>query len=331
MPLARGIYITALKASYFFITFGIFVIILAIVCSPQTYIAAFSMGLETWAKILLPTIFPLIFFTKLLTDLGVLNTVANRLTFTQKLFKTPPISAYAFMVSILSGYPVGAKVVSDLFTDGYITKNQAIKMCTFTSNSGPMFIYGSVGISMLCSRTLGLVMLLSHILSAICNGLLYRNYLAQPTIQDVKLQTKPKFSLSTTMTDSILSILLIGGFVSIFFVVIELFNQAHIFVPIANFLGGLLGLDSQIILGILNGIVEMTHGCLDITACGLSPAAVTIICTGLITFGGIATMLQAYAFLQKIGIKIGFFLAQKITQTIFACVICALLVWILGI
>ena len=194
-----------------------------------------------------------------------------------------------------------------------------------------MFIYGSVGISMLCSRTLGLVMLISHILSAICNGLLYRNYLAQPTIQDVKLQTKPKFSLSTTMTDSILSILLIGGFVSIFFVVIELFNQAHIFAPIANFLGGLLGLDSQIILGILNGIVEMTHGCLDITACGLSPAAVTIICTGLITFGGIATMLQAYAFLQKIGIKIGFFLAQKITQTIFACVICALLVWILGV
>lgn len=305
-------------------------IILAIVCNPQTYIAAFSMGLETWAKILLPTLFPLIFFTKLLTDLGVLNGLSNHMEFTQKLFKTPPISAYAFMVSILSGYPVGAKVVADLFTDGYITKNQAIKMCTFTSNSGPMFIYGSVGISMLCSRTLGLVMLLSHILSAICNGLLYRNYLARPTIHDVKLQTKSKFSLSTTMTDSILSILLIGGFVSIFFVVIEIFNQAHLFAPLSSFFGGILGLDSQIVLAVFNGIVEMTHGCLDITACGLSPATMTIVCTGLITFGGIATMLQAYAFLQKIGIKLGFFLAQKITQTIFACVICALLLFIFG-
>ena len=115
-----------------------------------------------------------------------------------------------------------------------------------------------------------------------------------------------------------------------FFVVIELFNQAHIFAPIANFLGDVFGLDSQILLGILNGIVEMTHGCLDITTCGLSPATITVLCTGLITFGGLATMLQAYAFLQKIGIKIGFFLAQKITQTIFACVICALLLWILG-
>lgn len=320
-----------MKKTYFFTAFAIFFIIFAIVCAPQVYINAFSTGLQTWAKILLPTLFPLIFFTKLLTDLGVINGMANHMGFMQKLFKTPPISGYAFMVSILSGYPVGAKVVADLFSDGYITKNQAIKMCTFTSNSGPMFIYGSVGISMLCSRTLGLLMLLSHILSAICNGLLYRNYLARPTMQDVKLQAKGKFSLSTTMTDSILSILLIGGFVSIFFVVIELFNQLHIFVPIATFLGGILGQDSQIVLGVLNGIVEMTHGCLDISACGISPNTMAVICTGLITFGGFATMLQAYAFLQKIGIKIGFFLAQKITQTIFACVICALLLWILGV
>ena len=40
----------------------------------------------------------------------------------------------------------------------------------------------------------------------------------------------------------------------------------------------------------------------------------------------IATMLQAFAFLQKIGISFRFFILQKITQTIFACVICGLLV-----
>ena len=165
-----------MRKTCFFITILIFIIILAIITSPQRYILAFSLGLETWAKILLPTLFPLIFFTKLLTDLDILSALSSKITFTKKLFNAPPISAYAFMVSILSGYPVGAKVVADLYSSGHITKNDAIKMCTFTSNSGPMFIYGSVGISMLCSRTLGLIMLFSHIFSAILNGVLYRNY-----------------------------------------------------------------------------------------------------------------------------------------------------------
>ena len=316
-----------MRKTYFFITILIFIIILAIITSPQRYILAFSLGLETWAKILLPTLFPLIFFTKLLTDLDILGALSTKINFTKKLFNAPPISAYAFMVSILSGYPVGAKVVSDLYSSGHITKNDAIKMCTFTSNSGPMFIYGSVGISMLFSRSLGLIMLFSHILSAILNGILYRNYKVSNQIPNsYKLETKPKFSLASSMTDSILSILLIGGFVSVFFVVIELLDQIQIFEFLAGVFESLLGIDQSFLVGIFNGIVEMTHGCLDISTLNIPLDVIAVICTGIITFGGLATMLQAFAFLQKIGISFRFFILQKITQTIFACVICTLLV-----
>lgn len=320
-----------MKKSFLLISVFVFGCVLAIISAPKIYIAAFAVGLETWAKILLPTIFPLIFFTKLLTDLGVIDVFASKLSITQKLFKTPPISAYAFLISILSGYPVGAKVVSDLYTDGYITKKDAVKICTFTSNSGPMFIYGSVGISMLFSKTLGLVMLISHILSAICNGMLYRNYKVPGIKQnEIKMQTKPTFSLSAVMIDSITSILLIGGFVSIFFVVIELLNQIHLFAPLAALFQA-FGVDPNVVMGIFNGLIEMTHGCLDISTLTLSPAAVAVLCTGIITFGGFATMLQAFAFLQKIGMKFGFFILQKITQTIFACAICLILIFLLNL
>jgi hypothetical protein len=141
-----------------------------------------------------------------------------------------------------------------------------------------------------------------------------------------KLETKPKFSLASSMTDSILSILLIGGFVSVFFVVIELLNQIQIFEFLASIFSGLLGIDKSFLVGIFNGIIEMTHGCLDISALNIPLDMIAVICTGIITFGGIATMFQAFAFLQKIGISFRFFILQKITQTIFACVICGLLV-----
>lgn len=321
-----------MKKTYFFITILVFTIILAIVVSPKIYIEAFSNGILVWATILLPTIFPLIFFTKLLTDLGIVGTIASKFNITQKLFKTPPISAYAFMVSILSGYPVGAKVVSDLYGGGYINKNDAFKMCTFTSNSGPMFIYGSVGIGMLFSRALGFIMLISHILGAIFNGILYRNYKQKnSTILSKQFEIKNKFSLGETMADSVLSILIIGGFISIFFIIIEIFKVFNIFGPIAAFFSHLTSIDSSIFISIFNGILEITHGCLDITSLAISPFATTIICCGIITFGGIATMLQAFAFLQKIGMRLGFFLLQKTTHTIFSVSICALLLLIFNI
>lgn len=321
-----------MRKTYFFITILVFTIILAIVVSPKIYIEAFSNGILVWATILLPTIFPLIFFTKLLTDLGIVGTIASKFTITQKLFKTPPISAYAFMVSILSGYPVGAKVVADLYSSGYISKNDAFKMCTFTSNSGPMFIYGSVGIGMLFSRTLGFIMLISHILGAIFNGILYRNYKQKnANIASKQFEIKSKFSLGETMADSVLSILIIGGFIAIFFIIIEIFNEFNIFAPIAMFFSQITTIDSSIFISIFNGLLEITHGCLDITSLAISPFLSTLICCGIITFGGIATMLQAFAFLQKIGMRIGFFLLQKTTHTIFAILICALLLFIFNI
>lgn len=315
-----------MKKNQIFIVLTIFLIILIIVVSPKTYISAFSNGLNVWATILLPTIFPLIFFTKLLTDLGVFNNLGNKFSVMQKVFKTPPISLYAFVISILSGYPVGAKIVSDLYKNGYINKSDAHKISTFTSNSGPMFIYGSVGIGMLCSRLLGLIMLISHILGAICNGLLYRNYNKKfsPTFSSYNLKPT-KFSLSESMTDSVISILIIGGFISIFFIIIEIFNVFNLFLPISLFFSKIFCINPEIITSVLNGILEITHGCLDISSLQLSNFTTTLLCCGVITFGGFATMLQAYVFLQQIEMKLSFFLMQKTTHTIFACAICAIL------
>lgn len=319
-----------MKKSYIFISFLIFLIILAIVISPKIYIEAFSNGMLVWATILLPTIFPLIFFTKILTDLGVVNTIANKFTITQKLFKTPPISAYAFMISIMSGYPVGAKVVSDLYERRFITKNEAFKISTFTSNSGPMFIYGSVGIGMFFSRTIGLILLASHIIGAVLNGILYRNYNKKDFVTSYnKIPPTQKFSLGDSMADSVVSILIIGGFVCVFFVVIEIVNNLGIFSILASFFAAIFNTDASIFLGVFNGILEITHGCLDITSLNtLNTFSSAMICCGIITFGGIATMLQAFAFLQKIEMKLGFFLLQKTTHTLFSLAVCALLLFI---
>lgn len=317
-----------MKKNYILISISLVCVLTAFVANPQVYMISFSNGLMVWATILLPSIFPFLFFTKLLTSLGVVNSITQNFKFFSKVYNVPPIGFYAFFMSILSGYPVGAKVVSDLCASGMLGKNDAIKVCTFTSNSGPMFIYGTVGLGLLCSKWLGIILLVSHIFGALLNGLVYRNHKAKNVQVSSFTNIQKPANLGECMWDSIVSILVIGGFVCIFFVVIDILNNLGIFVFLANFLSGVFGVEADIINSILNGVVEMTHGCLDITALNMDIFPVAIICEALITFGGFATMFQAYAFLQKIGISLGFFIKQKLSQTLFACLFCGLLVMI---
>ena len=151
--------------------FIILILLIAIVVNPAVYITSCLNGLVVWVTVVLPALLPFMFFTKTLTELGVADILATKFKLFPKIFKVPSVAIYVFVLSILSGYPVGAKIVADLYENGSITKEEAYKITTFTSNSGPMFILGSVGIGMLASKKLGIIILISHILGALINGL----------------------------------------------------------------------------------------------------------------------------------------------------------------
>lgn len=51
-------------------------------------------------------------------------------------------------MGIISGYPVGAKIVTEFRKNGDCTKAEAERLLSFTNNSGPLFIIGTVGITM---------------------------------------------------------------------------------------------------------------------------------------------------------------------------------------
>ena len=60
--------------------------------------------------------------------------------------------------------------------DNAIDEAAATKMSVFCSTSGPLFVAGSVGTVMVGNKTAGTILLLSHVLSAVFNGVLFRFY-----------------------------------------------------------------------------------------------------------------------------------------------------------
>ena len=251
----------------------------------------------------------------------------------QKVFHCPGVSGIIYLLSIISGYPVGAKLTSQLFTSGTLTREEVVRINAFTSTSGPLFIIGTVGVGMFVNHTCGIIMLIAHIIGAFSNGLLYRNYhykTKSAVVQTKQLNNADEI-ISKTMYDSIISILIVGGYIVIFNIIIDMLFNLGVLQFFEQVLGGLLSvlnINESVSSGIVSGILEVPRGCKDLASSGANIRLITTLACALISWGGFSIHLQALTFLNKCNISIPFYLLQKLTQSLLSGFICAILVLI---
>lgn len=299
-----------------FLSVFIFYIILNMVIYPSFYISKMLEGISAWTFNVLPSVLPFIFFTKILSLTGVVEKTSKVFSRPCKfLFNAPSISSYVFCMSIISGYPVGAKIISDLYLDNKISRSDAFKMISFCSTSGPMFIIGTVGCIFLKNATFGYIIFLAHIIGALINGLLYRNIKADNLLIPQTIKKEREISLSDIVFDTLVSVLSIGVVITIFFVVI-------------SSLSPLFNLFSPRVASILEGIIEITKGCTDISS-SFGSIGKILTCTFVIGFGGISTILQSQAMLNKIKLPVSLFLLQKFSHAVISTFIAFLICLIL--
>ncbi len=160
-----------LKKNLISIIFLLFVICLVVFSNSN--LTATSNGLKLWANNVVPSLFPFFVAVELLSNTNIVYYLSKFLDrFMRPLFNVPGVGAFPFIMGLISGYPVGAKIVSNLYSNGSCTKDEAERLLCFTNNSGPLFIMGTVGISFYGNSTIGLVLLFTHILASITVGII---------------------------------------------------------------------------------------------------------------------------------------------------------------
>lgn len=282
------------------------------ISSPEKYMASTLQGLVVWANKVVPALFPFFVLTKLLTAIDTPFSVFDG--FTQKLFNAPKYSGNIFCLSILSGYPVGAMLISDHYKKNAITQTQAQKMFSFCSTSGPIFIVGTVGIGMFRDANVGYILLICHIIGAILNGIIFRNKEVQTN--EIRVQSAD-ISLYDNMYNSILSILFVGGYIAVSFVLVDMLYALQIIPFIANAISHIFTfINPQVAEAVLSGIIEITRGCLELAGLNLSTKMQVILAGGIISFSGLCIFLQSLTFLNKIKIKKRTMLLYKFCQSL---------------
>ena len=299
----------------------------------NTNLPAVKSGLTLWATSVVPSLFPFFVATEALSQTRIINILGSIFNkYMKPLFNVRGEGAFAFIMGIISGYPVGAKIATNFRKNNICSKEECERLLSFTNNSGPLFIIGTVGILMYGSTIIGLLLFITHILAGLTVGIIFRFWKKNYSINNLNSQFEKKnknisFSnlgevLSKSITSSISTILLIGGFVVIFSSIISILKSSGILniasiciAPIFN----ILHIDTSFISPLISGFLEITNGINTISQIPCKKLSINIIFTAfLLGFGGISVLLQVLSIISKTDLSIKPYIYGKLLQGIIA-------------
>lgn len=292
-------------------------IIVFMITRSNKVIESVTFSISIWKDNLFPTLFPFFVVSNLLMNYGFVDLIGSFLSYPmQKLFNLPGCCGFVLASSLFSGFPSGAKYTTDLVTNNKITKTQAESLLTFTHYSNPLFILGMIGTILLNNQKIAYLILISHIISGILVGMIFskkekstiKTTQITPPLKKIKTSTTKTFGeiLTTTIFDSLNTMFLLLGVVTIFLILTTFINQI---ITLPN-----------IIQVILSGILEMTQGVKLVSSTNLPLIIKTVLITGIISFGGLSVHTQVISIISKEKIKYKPFLLARILHSILSVV-----------
>lgn len=328
--LKQNFYVIKLKRNFFPLLFLGFTFCLLIFS--KTNLPAVKAGLQLWVNSVIPSLFPFFVATELLMHTNLISQIGNVLNrYMKPLFNVRGEGAFALIMGIISGYPVGAKIATNFRKNNICTKEECERLLSFTNNSGPLFIIGTIGVLMYKNTAIGIMLFITHLLACITVGIVFRFWKIKKEVSvDVLSKRKNQNNIVTfsnlgevladSITSSISTILLIGGFVVIFSSIISILKTSgilNIFVTLFTPFFNMVNLDTSFIEPLLSGFLEITNGINTISNIACKKLSINIIFTAvLLGFGGISVLLQVLSITSKTDLSIKPYIYGKLLQGI---------------
>jgi sporulation integral membrane protein YlbJ len=275
----------------------------------------------------------------------------------------PGIGGFAVALGFASGYPVGAKLTSQLWEQRLISRVEGERLVSFITTSDPIFLIGAVSVGFFHDATLAVVLGAAHYGTALLVGIGMRFYGGQASqektdaavvaIVPVSSGTHPRRSalvrafyamheariadgrpigtlLSHAVGNALQLNFVVGGLVVFFSVVLAAFTSAGVMGLLHTAIGSVLqlfGLPQALSLAIANGLFEVTLGA-QASAIGpdLPLAGKVAIAAFVLSWGGLSVHAQIVSILSHTPLRYAPFLAARFTHAVLAA-IAVLVLW----
>ena len=240
-------------------------------------------GVSIWLYKVFPYLFIMIIIQDLLINLNLTS-----------IFKNP--STYIFIMSIISGTPSSAYIISKLVKDNEISSNYGNICLIFTFFANPLFLFTILNLIFNSLFTTIKLLLIIYI----SNFIIYLYFKKDLPLCNINISSSIKTSINTNL-------MVLGSI--IFYLVISsiIINTFNISYPFDIF---------------IKGILEMTQGLNSLI--NLNIKFKEIIAIFFITFGGFSIHTQVKCILDEQGLNYKYFLKGRIIQTIIVIILTTL-------
>lgn len=310
----------------------LFIVFNIIIFPEETYHASLD-GLNLWFNVVCPSLLPFFICVEILIGLGVVSFIGSIFKpIMSSVFNMPGEGAFAFIMSIASGYPVGAKIITNLRKNKQCTQTEAQRMISLCSTSGPLFIIGAVSVGMLKKPLIAPLLLSSHYLSAISCGLLMRfyrgsektkvtRYILNPFNELINYRKTDNRTIGQLMGDSVKNgislVILVGGYIVIFSVISKIVKVTGLLGIISKFISlfPYIHINSnENMYMIITGILEVTNGIKECARIYMPDMNRALLVSFFIGFGGLSINAQVSGLIQDTDINFFIYFFMKIVQ-----------------
>jgi sporulation integral membrane protein YlbJ len=311
---------------------------------PEDAFAAAVKGLDVWWNIVFPALLPFFIGSELLMGLGVVHFMGVLLQpLMRPIFNVPGVGSFVMAMGLASGFPIGSILTMRLRRDELCSKVEGERLMSFTNTADPLFMFGAVAVGMFGYPQIGITIAVAHYLSSISTGFMLRFYgrsqvntppeatsgsilwrAFSSMFEARKKDARPMGQLmGDAVRNSVNTLLLIGGFIILFSVIIRIMT-------IVGFVGLMaagimrvlapLGLDPGLTPAIISGIFEVTLGS---QLAGQAPDTIPMIqkvmvASAVIAWSGLSVHAQVASIISVTDMKVTPFIVARFVHAFLA-------------
>lgn len=299
-----------------------------VLCFSDETAQGIDRGITLCLEKIVPSLFPMMLICILMVESGLASWVGRLLApAARKLFGLPGEGASAVLLSMIGGYPAGARAVTELYSRGIVSKKQAGQMIMFCFCSGPAFLVGVVG-GLIGSHAAGWLLMGVQLVTVTLIGMLVcrTGRKTEQTGRDAETQLPAAVSVSDCVVASVSKTASAMLQVCLYVILFSAVNEISGAVGLAGAAEGILtklGLPEKVAQAVLPSLLEVTGGCVRSAGAGLPMIAFAV------GFGGLSVHMQVLAIARRLGVRQGEFTILRLLQGAMSAALTALLMKLL--
>ena len=279
---------------------------------PQPALTGARDGLLLWYRSVLPVLFPFMLLCSMALQLNVMECLPRLIKQTiHFLFGCSPAGCFAVLTGFFCGFPMGAKITSDLLAQKKIHPQEARHLYGFVNNLSPVFLTSYLAFDQMKQPWLGGLLLFQILGAAVLYGILTSAPLRQGHFTGsedgsapVSGNSRPGLSemADRVMEDAVRNIVKLG-------ICIMLFSMAgeavRTFAP-----------EGSIAFLLLRASIEVTGGIRIICSSGLSFPCQYVLLSMLCAFGGWSAFAQTVTLAHLRGDTLKYYVKSRVMITL---------------